>query len=307
MSCIDISLINSYFDNELDEKNSHQVEEHVLACSKCSAIFNSYKTLSLSVKKLNIDNIEVSDSFINAIFEKIENVKHISFDTLSEYYDNEMNIENSLEIRNHLGECHPCEETYTIISKQSDSIKELDFYSYDEDTFLDSLMTKIGTDVEHTLYEDLSAYADNEIFGEDRIQILEHLENCAVCEEKLATINNLKKVTAKLYEPALNIGFSSKLIKSLEEKESKIKIFSTFTRNKFSKLSIAAAITAMIIMPFSRFAPVTQIAADPNVNVSITEHSENYIFSSGMDYKSDSIDIITETKKDDLDIEDIGL
>ena len=34
MSCIDISLINSYFDNELDEKNSHQVEEHVKKLKK---------------------------------------------------------------------------------------------------------------------------------------------------------------------------------------------------------------------------------------------------------------------------------
>ncbi|MFN8673309.1 MAG: zf-HC2 domain-containing protein [Candidatus Sericytochromatia bacterium] len=309
MNCISNELLSLYIDNLLDSSEKLKVESHLDSCEACALNYKALKNVVLSVQNITINNIDVSDNFINAIFTKIDQIKHPSFEAISTYYDNENNLEKSLEIRTHLEECYPCEKIYNSINFESNEIAELPSYEIDEDLFLSSLMSKIEeiATEKHINSEDLSAYVDKEYQFINKIELEEHIKVCSACNENILKLERLKKSTQSLPEPILDLHFASKVLNKIEKKEEKI--VHLFSRKFFSKISIAAAITAIMLVPFSRVLPtVTKIAENKIENITITEHSENYIFSSGMDYKSDSIEVLTEnTQKDDLEIEDIGL
>lgn len=309
MRCLDKKLINLYIDNCLSLEESVAVDTHVATCSECKALLTSYKVLSASTKSVLSTEFSIPENFIDNLMSRIENIEHPSFEDISAYHDNFFATEKATEIRNHLEDCYPCENIYNAITQEEVIVDSLPEYDFADDSFLDSLMAKID-ELEpviptHVSYVDLSAYADREYSLVNQTEVKAHLDACAECAVSYENILKVKKSTKELLEPVLNINFASNVIKELEKQESKIVRFPLVSRKFFSRLSIAAAITGAMLIPFSRMIPNAVIQTAENVM--ITEHAENYIFSSGVEYKTDSIDVITDSKKENLEIEDIGL
>lgn len=306
MRCLDKNLINLYIDDYLSSDESVNVEEHVSACPKCRSLLTSYKMLSSSTKAVLSTDFSIPENFIDNLMSRIENIEHPSFEDISAYHDNFFATEKSTEIRNHLEDCYPCENIYTAINQEAEILDTLPEYDFSSDSFLDSLMSKIDElKPSHVSYSDLSAYSDKEYSLVNKLEVKEHLAACAKCTASYENILKVKKSTKELLEPVLNIHFANNVIKELEKQETKIVRFPLFSRRFLSKISIAAVVTGAMFIPFSRMIPNSVIQTAENII--ITEHAENYIFSSGMEYKTDSIDVITESKKENLEIEDIGL
>lgn len=309
MRCLDKNLINLYIDDCLSSDESVNVEAHVSACPKCNALLTSYKVLSSSTKAVLSEDFSIPENFINTLMSRIESIEHPSFEDISAYHDNFFATEKSTEIRNHLEDCYPCENIYTSINQEAEILDTLPEYDFSSGSFLDSLMSKID-ELEpvvptHVSHADLSAYADSEYSLVNQTEVKAHLDACAECAVSYENILKVKKSTKELLEPVLNIHFANNVIKEIEKQETKIVKFPLVSRRFLSKISIAAVVTGAMFIPFSRMIPNAVIQTAENII--ITEHAENYIFSSGMEYKTDSIDIITESKKENLEIEDIGL
>jgi hypothetical protein len=117
--CLSNLVINNYIDNVLDKHETMLVKEHLEQCQKCSSLYNSYKVLVTTVQQL--PQPEVSDSFFENLFLKIDAEAHPGFEELSAYYDQK----GSPEIKEHLVSCAICQEQLNNIIVTSRYFKNI--------------------------------------------------------------------------------------------------------------------------------------------------------------------------------------
>lgn len=314
--CPDDILINNYIDGLLSEEERVNIEAHLDVCKVCSHTVKALSLYSNSIASIRDEkDYEVSDSFLDSIFSKIDAIEHPSFEEISLYYDGQTDLISFNKIKNHLEECSPCEKTYNNIKAQANIISNVPEYNLD-DNFMNSLFNKIDNlnlDIveNHISFEDLSSYVDNENNYIDN----KHLDTCDICNDNYQSILNTKKMVSSLKTPVLPIDFSKRVIEKIEEHEEKIIPFKRQKEGIFSRMSIAAGLLVIsLLIPVSRTIisdrnNETIITASVDKNTKIEVRSEDLLFSSSDDFKKDSFEIISEGRKEDssLEIEDIGL
>lgn len=315
--CPDDILINNYIDGLLSIEQIETLEAHLFDCISCTNKFNALSIYATSMKVIKNTEIhdEISDSFLDGIFAKIDAIEHPSFEQISSYYDGQENLVSYNKIKDHLEECTPCENILNNIQNQANIVSILPEYEAD-DSFMASLFGKIDqletVEEKHITFEDLSAFADGELDNIDK----QHLDECSICNDNYQSILNTQKMVASLRTPVLPIDFATRVIEKIDQNEEKIVPFRRQREGIFSKASIVAGLIVFgILVPMSRTLVIdkesgTIITASIDKNAhTISVRSEDLLFSSSEEFKKDSFEIISETRKSDtaIEIEDIGL
>jgi predicted anti-sigma-YlaC factor YlaD len=304
--CLNNVDINGYIDDTLGEIEKNMVREHIEVCPKCK---NKFDILNITVKTVkSFDEFKADDSFLDSLMLKIESV-HPSFEELSSYADD---LSDNVDyISNHLEECEPCETIYQSIKSVSNTVSEMVYDDFALD-FVDNLMDKINlmeqenvqvfeVPVEiHVSLADLSAYSDSEKTEVSYKLIQNHLESCQKCNSLYLTLNSLKQTVSNLEKPDVPFDFSRKVINQINNNEKKIINIIPFLKTSGHKISmIAGIVIAGIIVSMSN--PFSE-----NEKVQVTVNSEDFLFTpSG--YRTDSIEVLSDTQENDTMIQDIGL
>ena len=315
--CLDSDKLSSFIDGILEQDENLIIQEHLSSCSKCNNLVEVYKLSIKTVNSFNYDNF--SDSFIDNIFSKIDNIKHPSFEDLSGYHDEFLEPEKTEFISEHITECYPCENTLENIKLQSKEVSKTPNYFVSDD-FMDSLMSKLDalevveTPKEevfvgnHISFEDLSAYSDSEATDTNYQEIEKHLALCEACDKTYLSIKISKSYiqNAKVSN-IVSLDFSNKVIEKIAKEEKKVV---PFIRRIMPRISMVAGIViAGILVLVSK----DMITEPENIqlqasNIKVTVQSEDFLFSSDSNYASDSIDILaSKSSEGTMEIEDIGL
>lgn len=128
LSCNKVkTLLSAYFDDELSEKDTRNVENHLSKCAECSNDLNNINNLSTYFKNSGKRIFPSQHNVVKTVIDRVFNEKELTcnevLEEVSAYHDGELSQKLHYLVDNHLRNCESCNLEYENLVKISKLIK----------------------------------------------------------------------------------------------------------------------------------------------------------------------------------------
>ena len=178
----------------------------------------------------------------------------LEFEILSAYADDELKGSIREDVEQHLLECIHCSSIVQDIKNVGNTLHSLNTPGISAN-FTDNLFLSLPQTKPCPVYSDLSAYADHTLNFSQTKEILEHLEECEICKQKLKDIREISRNLKTLPDAYKSSDtFIDNLMARIPQKDIKVIDFDRWKQKfKPARVAIAAGFALVGVLVFSNY------------------------------------------------------